>query len=84
MTAANDYGLGHGFVVYVRHEDDQGIGAGGIFGVYERRASADRKADAINKRISASESSEVAWAYVVPLEWANTPADKIVETAIRV
>lgn len=76
-----DYGLGHGFVVFVRHEDDEGRGDGRIYGTFEERRAAERKAAAINKRLEAA-GAEVAMAYVIPLGWASTTADRITEEAL--
>lgn len=75
------YGHGHGFVVYVRQEDDEGFGAGRVYGLYEKRGSAEVKAAQINARLGKAGAQNAA-AYVVPLDWATTSAQRIAKRAL--
>ena len=68
------------YIVWVRHADDDSS----VYGVFGTEDSAARKAEAINKRLSAKQDEEgIAWAYVMPLHSAVNSADVIVREALR-
>lgn len=64
------------WIVFVRGVS----GDADVYGIFGSEESAQRKADAINKRLPQDVESE-AWAYPMPLRSALVPADRIIEIA---
>lgn len=64
------------WIVFVRGVS----GEGDIYGVYGSEASAQKKADAVNKRLAQQHPDSDAWAYVMPL-WRDDAARQMVSRA---